>query len=99
MFGFVFRHRGKPSKQEPSEHEPDHGTDYETVYEVHHRTSRIGQAGIDAARHRANFGSHGFISDPRDDTDGRDNESVLRHRLATCVADYGLTSTDEQLRH
>jgi hypothetical protein len=43
VFGFAFRRRGKPTKPEPSEYEPDHGTDYETGYEVHHRTSRVGQ--------------------------------------------------------
>jgi hypothetical protein len=48
VFGFAFRRRGKPTKQEPSEHEPDPGTNYQTGYEVHHRTSRVGQSGIDA---------------------------------------------------
>jgi hypothetical protein len=33
----AFRLRGEPTEQEPSEHETDHGTDYENGYEVYHR--------------------------------------------------------------
>jgi hypothetical protein len=83
VFGFVFRHCGEPTEQEHSEHEPDHGTEYETGYEVHHRTSRVGQRGIDATGERADVVAQHSVDAVDNDRDGGQDERLFRHRLTT----------------
>jgi hypothetical protein len=48
---------------------------------------------------RADVVSQGAVGTVHHDRDGRQNERLFRHRLATGSANQGLTSTDKHLRH
>jgi hypothetical protein len=42
--------------------------------------------------------AHVVVGTPRHDGDGRDDEGILRHRLARDAANHGLTGADEHRR-
>jgi hypothetical protein len=59
----------------------------------------VGKGGIYAVRERANVVAQRALDTIDRDRDGRQDERVFGHRLATDAANHGLTSTDKQLRH
>jgi hypothetical protein len=60
---------------------------------------RVGQSRIDATGERTNVVAQRTVGAIDHDRDGRQDERVFRHRLATSVANHSLTRTDENLRH
>src|SRR6202790_1023128 len=71
---------------------PETGLDLETPL-------RVGQSGIDTTGERADVVAEHAVGAVDHDRDGRQDERVFRHRLATRVANDRLTSADEHLRH
>jgi hypothetical protein len=59
----------------------------------------VDQRGIDATGERADVVSQHLVGAVDHDCDGRQDERVFRHCLATRVANHRLTGADEQLRH
>ena len=60
---------------------------------------RVGQRGINATGERIDVVAERLVGAVHDHRDGRQDERVFRHRLATGIANYRLAGADEHFRH
>jgi hypothetical protein len=61
--------------------------------------SGVGQSRIDAVAERTDVVAQRTVGAVDHDRDGRQDERVFRHRLATGAANHGLTNPDKELRY